>query len=397
MLHKWIAKLTWMKTYPIEIIIIGFLFVLALMVRLSLMDWISGDYTSFLRPWMQQIVNGGGFASLGSKIGDYTPPYMYLLTILSYFPDQSSSEPFLNGIKFISIGFDVLLMVGVYLNASLWLKAYHRLLPVLVAISSLFLPTVLINGSLWGQIDASYTAFGLIALYYLQKDQPFISAVWFGVAFSFKLQAIFFLPVFMLYFWYQYRQKIVYVFIVPIVYYVLALPALIAGRSFTDITTIYLLQTQTYPLLTLNMPNMYQWFPNQRYEDLSLFAIGLFTALMAIQWLAMLMQKITLKKEHILLFTYWSILMANFFLPAMHERYLFAADVIVILLVLQYGKKYFMVLLTQLISLLAYAPFIFNQTPIPHDEVAVGFLVTLILATYWLWSSLKQPFLKKEI
>ncbi len=89
--------------------------------------------------------------------------------------------------------------------------------------------------------------------------------------------------------------------------------------------------------------------------------------------------------------------MANFFLPAMHERYLFAADVIVILLVLQYGKKYFMVLLTQVISLLAYAPFIFNQTPIPHDEVAVGFFVTLILATYWLWSSLKQPFLKKEI
>jgi hypothetical protein len=141
---------------------------------------------------------------------------------------------------------------------------------------------------------------------------------------------------------------------------------------------------------------MYQWFPNQRYEDLSLFAIGLFTALMAIQWLAMLMQKIILKKEHILLFTYWSVLMANFFLPAMHERYLFAADVIVILLVLQYGKKYFMVLLTQIISLLAYAPFIFSQTPIPHDEVAVGFLVTLVLATYWLWAILKSPSEIKE-
>ena len=396
MLQKWISKLTWMKSYPIEILILGILAILALMVRFSLTNWISGDYTSFLRPWMQLIVNGGGFASLGTKIGDYTPPYIYLLTILSYFPDQSSSEPFLFGIKLISIGFDFLLMIGVYLNARIWLKAYHRLLPALVAIGTLFLPTVLINGSLWGQIDASYTAFGLIALYYLQKDKPFLSAIWFGVAFSFKLQAIFFLPVFMLYFWYHYRQKIVYVFVVPIVYYLLALPALIAGRSLTDITTIYLLQTQTYPLLTLNMPNMYQWFPNSRYEDLSLFAIGLFTALMAIQWLAMLMQKIILKKEHILLFTYWSVLMANFFLPAMHERYLFAADVIVILLVLQYGKKYFMVLLTQIISLLAYAPFIFSQTPIPHDEVAVGFLVTLVLATYWLWAILKSPSEIKE-
>ena len=284
------------------------------------------------------------------------------------------------------MAFDLLLMIGVYLNAKIWFKAYHRLLPSMIAIASLFLPTVLINGSLWGQIDASYTAFSLIALYYLQKDKPFFASIWFGVALSFKLQAIFFLPVFMLYFWYHYRKKIAYVFIVPMVYYALCLPALIAGRSFEDITTIYLLQTQTYPLLTLNMPNMYQWFPNQRYEDLNLFAIGLFTALMAMQWLAMLIQKITLNREHILLFTYWSILMANFFLPAMHERYLFAADVIVIILVLQHGKKYYMALITQVISLLAYAPFIFSQTPIPHDEVAIGFLVTLVLATYWLWA-----------
>ncbi|MBM3909493.1 MAG: hypothetical protein FJ352_01835 [Firmicutes bacterium] len=396
MLKAWLTKMNWIKNYPIEILILGFLFLLALLVRFSLMDWISGDYTSFLRPWMQQIVNGGGFASLGTKIGDYTPPYLYLLTILSYFPDTNANEPFLTGIKLISIGFDIVLMIGVYLNATIWFKTYHRLLPVLMAIASLFLPTVLINGSLWGQIDASYTAFSLIALYYLQKEKPFLAAIWFGIAFSFKLQAIFFLPVFMLYFWYHYRQKIVYVLIVPLVYYGLALPALIAGRSFTDITTIYLLQTQTYPLLTLNMPNLYQWFPNQRYEDLNGFAIGLFTSLMAMQWLAMLFQKITLKREHILLYTYWSILMANFFLPAMHERYLFAADVIVLILVLQNGKKYFMALLTQVISLLAYAPFIFSQTPIPHDEVAIGFLVTLLLATYWLWESLKNPRAVKE-
>lgn len=397
MSQKWITKFNWIKSYPIEILILGFLFFLAITVRLSLVDWVSGDYTSFLRPWMQQIVNGGGIASLGTKIGDYTPPYIYLLTILSYFPDSSSNETFLYGIKLISIGFDLLLMIGIYLNATIWLKAYHRLLPILVAIGSLFLPTVLINGALWGQIDASYTAFGLFALYYLQKDEPLLSSVWFGVAFSFKLQTIFFLPVFMLYFWYHHRRKIVYVLIVPFIYYALALPAFIAGRSFEDITSIYLLQTQTYPLLTLNMPNLYQWFPNQRYDDLSLFAIGLFTSLMALQWLAMLMQKILLKKEHILMYTYWSILMANFFLPAMHERYLFAADIIVILLVLQYGKKYYFVLLTQVISLLAYTPFIFSQTPIPHDEVAIGFLITLVMATYWMWSSFKNPTTIKEV
>jgi Gpi18-like mannosyltransferase len=94
-------------------------------------------------------------------------------------------------------------MVSVYLNAKLWLKQLHPLFPAVIAVISLFLPTVLINGSLWGQIDASYTAFSLIALYYLQKNKPFVSSLWYGLAISFKLQAIFFLPVFLIFFWFN--------------------------------------------------------------------------------------------------------------------------------------------------------------------------------------------------
>jgi Gpi18-like mannosyltransferase len=177
---------------------------------------------------MVDIVDGGGLASLGTRIGDYTPAYIYLLTLLSYFPQSGTSDPFLLGIKLISMGFDLILMVSVYLNAKLWLKKLHPLFPVVIAVISLFLPTVLINGSLWGQIDASYTAFSLIALYYLQKNKPFVSSLWYGLAISFKLQAIFFLPVFLIFFWFHHRRKIHYVLMLPVVYYVLAIPALIA-------------------------------------------------------------------------------------------------------------------------------------------------------------------------
>ena len=391
-MYRWLNSLFInIKPFFLEWMILLFMTAMAISIRLSLVDWISGDYSNFLKPWLQQIVNQGGWASLGLKIGDYTPPYMYLLTFISYFPQANTLEPYLLGIKLISIGFDLVLMVGVYLNAKVWLAKAHPLFPAVIAVMALFLPTVIINGSLWGQIDASYTGMSLIAIYFLQKNKPLNAAIWYGVAFSFKLQAIFFLPVFIIYFWFHYRHKIYYVFIIPVVYYMLALPAILAGRSIVEITQIYFLQTETYKLLTLSMPNLYQWFPNQRYEDLNQMAIGLFIVLMAVQFLMMLLTKVKLTMKPLLLLAYWSLLMANFFLPAMHERYLFAADVIILIVVFQFKAKFYLVLATQTVSLLAYAPFIFSMEPIRHEEVALGFALILVLTTYWLWQTLLQP------
>jgi Gpi18-like mannosyltransferase len=374
-----------MISYPIEILIMIFLFSLGLFVRLDLANWISGDYVNFLKPWMQQIVAQGGWPSLGNRIGDYTPAYMYLLTALSYFPQPNTSDPFLYGIKWISIMFDVLLVFAVYLNAKLWQGHRHPLFPVLIALIVFWLPTIIINGAIWGQIDASYTALSLLALYYLQKEKPFAAALWYGVAISFKLQAIFFLPVFIIIFWFRYRSKIFYILFIPLMYYVIALPTLLAGRSFMDVTLIYVDQTEAYPWLTLNMPNLYQWFPEQRYDDLSGFAFGLFMVTMAISFLGMLLNRVKVTNEHILFLTVWSIMMANFLLPSMHERYLYGADVAVILLVWQKPRYVWMAIVIQAISFFAYTPYIFGMEPIAHEIVAVGFAFAIIIMNVWIW------------
>jgi hypothetical protein len=116
----------WLKTkidtilkYPMEFFLIWIMIGMGLIIRFSFINWISGDYNNFLKPWMEDIVDGGGLASLGTRIGDYTPAYIYLLTLLSYLPQSGTSDPFLLGIKLISIGFDLILMVSVYLNAKL--------------------------------------------------------------------------------------------------------------------------------------------------------------------------------------------------------------------------------------------------------------------------------------
>ena len=59
---------------------------------------------------------------------------------------------------------------------------------------ALFLPTVVLNGAYWGQCDSIYGAMVVHALALLLEDRPKSSVVLMAVAFSFKLQAIFVLP-----------------------------------------------------------------------------------------------------------------------------------------------------------------------------------------------------------
>ncbi|MEY2925418.1 MAG: hypothetical protein RLZZ337_1968 [Bacteroidota bacterium] len=378
---NWITTtLSWMDHHQFEIIA-GFLFLFGVFVRLSVVDFISGDYVSFLRPWMNQIVENGGFGSLRITIGDYTPPYMYLLTLLSYFPSASDNHPFLFGIKFYSLLFDGLLVIGVYLNVRLLSKNHGHQWGILASLLAFFLPTVILNSAYWGQIDASYTAFTLISLYYLQKNKLIHSMIWYGVALTFKLQSIFFLPVFIMYYWFQHREKLYYFLIIFIVYYVFAIPSLLAGRSIVDISLIYVNQAESYRALTLNMPNFYQWLPN-RYDDLSGVGFALFASLMGIVFLSMIMQKTVIKSSFILPLAFWSVLMANFFLPAMHERYLYGADVISLILLFQLRKAWVFPLVTQFISLLAYTPFLFGTEIIKHEEVAIVFLIFLAYVNY---------------
>src|ERR1035438_1018447 len=62
----------------------------------------------------------------------------------------------------------------------------------------LFLPTVVLNSSLWGQIDATYASLGLGGLYFVLRRRPWLACTFFGLALSFKLQVVFLFPVLLL-------------------------------------------------------------------------------------------------------------------------------------------------------------------------------------------------------
>ncbi len=216
---------------------LGVLFLLALVLRASLYHIETSDYTVFVSQWYDYIKNHGGFAALKDNFSNYNPPYLYLLAITTYLP-----VPKLIAIKTISVVFDVVLSIFTYLLLSLkYRRSYAAIIGSLVL---LFSPTIFINSSAWGQCDAIYAAFCLGSLYFLLKERFVWACVFFGLAFAFKLQAVFFLPV-LLVFCLKRKELLKYLVIIPIVFLLMLAPALIAGRDAGSLLTVYVSQAST--------------------------------------------------------------------------------------------------------------------------------------------------------
>ena len=58
----------------------------ALLTRFYLFPIESNDYQQFLQNWFATLKENGGLAAIGMNIGDYMPPYFYILALLTYLP-----------------------------------------------------------------------------------------------------------------------------------------------------------------------------------------------------------------------------------------------------------------------------------------------------------------------
>ena len=161
---------------------------LAFFLRALLLDYQSADYQMFLSQWAAAFRDGGGFAAVKLPIGNYNAPYLYFLAAISYLP-----IPDLYLIKLFSILFDVVLAWGGFrLVRHFAPERPNR--PLLCFCLLLLLPTVILNGAFWGQCDALYGALTLHALACALEGRNRSSLLLLGIAFSFKLQTVFVLP-----------------------------------------------------------------------------------------------------------------------------------------------------------------------------------------------------------
>jgi Gpi18-like mannosyltransferase len=348
---------------------LGALLVIALLVRKSLVDFQDPDYQAF-SSWYS-FVKVHGIGSFKYAFSDYNPPYTYFLYLITLLPISK-----IVAIKGLLAVFDVILAVAVYLVIKIFRPQGY--VPLIAAITTMFLPTVLVTGVMWGQFDQLYVAAMLLSLYSGLRDKSKSTWLWFGVAIAIKFQAIFFLPVLgVLLFkrirWYDAIWGVGS-------FLVLTLPPVLAGRSLTSVLEIYPNQASLFNgHLTLNAPNIYQWVPNSTFPYLNHMGIGVAVAACIFILLVALQHKKFSQKD-ILLCTTLVLYVVPFLLPAMHERYFFPAGIASVVLAFAYPSRIYagIAVLMQIVTLFSYCPFLFGTKPIPFT--ILSFLVLVIIS-----------------
>ena len=177
---------------------------------------------------------------MSQRITDQSIAYTTFLTLITYLPFGT-----LYSVKYLSIAFDFGLSIANYSIVVEYFKNSDlaRFKGTLAGIFTLFIPTIFFNSSVWGQCDSIYTFFVMMSILNLLRNNGKWAVIFFAVALSFKLQAVFFLPI-LVYRWLSKADvETRHLLAIPVVFFLSCTPALIAGRPFGDILSIYSQQT----------------------------------------------------------------------------------------------------------------------------------------------------------
>lgn len=312
-----------LSTQVVVAIITGFI----LLGKISLLDYVSDDYTIFLSDWIYSYQDMSIRQGLGTYIAsDYSPPYLYLLLLIS----RVHSYPWQYMVKAISMAFEVLMAYGIMQLAGMKVKGTAAKL--MIFNMALMLPSVVLNGAYWGQCDVIYTSLCLLALYLSLQKRGVLGMLCFGVALSFKLQTVFFLPV-LLPLWLRKDIKLRHLLMIPVGYMGMMLPALLCGKSLHHVLTVYMTQAGAYNFMSINGPSLYNVLSadidaDMLYGMFSGMALALAFAFVAGMCALMCARSKRISRESTLLFCLLMLGGIPFFLPKMHERYTFGADVL---------------------------------------------------------------------
>jgi len=257
--------------------------------------------------------------------------------------------------------------------------------PWLAGLAALFAPTVVLNGSFWGQTDIIYTTRLLACIYFLAIKRDVLALIAFGLAISIKLQAAF-LPPFLAVMVLMKQVSWMNLLLVPLVYLILILPAWMAGRPLIELLEVYFEQSATYQALTMNAANMYQWLPNDLYD--LLYPAGMvLAASVALLYVWVATKRQDLRNPATLVsLALISVIIMPYFTPKMHDRYFFASDVLSIIFAFYYPRCFYLPILICGVSFFSYTTFLFGYEVVPLRYLAIVQLVTLVILFRYLAS-----------
>jgi Gpi18-like mannosyltransferase len=360
------------------------LLLLAILLRLACVPTRSNDYIHYLNPWSNFIVEHGGWPALKHYFANYTPLYLYWLVIAS----KLTWLPRLLAIKLLPMAVDFLCAGLVYRIVKLKFPTGFRATAAFYAL--VFSPTIIANSSLWGQCDILYTT-GLVAcLYCLCIDRKHLAFLGLGIAFALKIQAIF-LMLFLFTLLLRHYVKLWQFVYVPFTYVITMIPAWLSGASRGRYLFTYAMQIDDNKDLTREAPNLYQWFPNQNYSIVMPVGVLLTACLIVVISVAMARWKVTIEPNFLVSLYVTSTLVIPFFLPRMHDRYFFPADVGTLLFAAYYPKYTWVPIVMQLASGLAYLTYFNNDFRFLLKYCSIGVAIVIFFVIRHLQQQFPAP------
>lgn len=370
---------------PKHVLISSALLAAAFVLRGLCLSYETLDYQNFLAVWVDFFRQNGGLAALGMPVGNYNVPYLFFLALFS-----QSSIPDLYLIKLLSIFFDVVLAWSAMQLVGCFVRAPAQRLACFFLV--LFWPTVVLNGALWGQCDSIYVAFAVLSVWLSLSGHPMLAMASIAVSFSFKLQAVFVMPVFLLFLLAR-RIKIWHFLVFPPVCILMVLPAVLAGRPLWESLTISLSQTGSIgDGLNYNSPSVFALFSDVQNPELA-GKLGILAAALVIVLLAILVwrRRDSCSNRALLLSAALLAVAIPFFLPHMHERYFFAADILTLALALVDLRLTPLPLLCEFASLLGYHAYLKMRYLLLMSWGAWALIAALTVLTVLLLIALFSP------
>lgn len=350
-------------------------------LRLCGIDYLSDDYNSFLLPWWQ-VIEAYGADGLSMQVGNYNIPYQILIYVFTQLPLGP-----LYSYKLLSIIFDVILAFA----AALLVKDFctnNVKVKCLLAYSIVFCSIIVIfNSGFWGQCDSIYTSFVLLAIHFLRKEKNVLSFIMLGLAFAFKLQFVFILPLFLFYYVLTRKVSILHFLIVPATNIVVCLPAIIMGRSIVDTFAIYFGQMETSLWLHMNFPSIWAFvvtpFSPSGFDYLKNFSILLTFAVLLVTLVMMMYKKADIRKpENFMLTAIFTVFTCVIFLSSMHERYAYMLEILLIIYLMMNKKSLWICLACHLVTLRGYSYYLWQYEPVTINIAALVYFAVYVYVAY---------------
>lgn len=364
------------------VIISCVLVVSAMLLRGACMEHRTLDYENFLAVWVSFFRENGGWRALSRSIGNYNVPYLYFLALFSY-----CGAPDLYLIKLLSVFFDVVLawavlrLVRVCRGGSIAPPAGFFL--------TLFLPTVVLNGACWGQCDSIYGAFALLGVCFALERRPVLSVVCAALSFAFKLQAVFVMPVYLV-FLFTGRMKWRHLLVFPLTYFIAALPAVLTGRPLLDTLLLYFRQAGSVgDALNYNSPSVFAFVRgdvDRRF--FSLLGIAGAAVFLAVVYAWLFSRRKDVTERTLLCCSLLICIGVPFFLPHMHDRYFFTADVLALALAAVWPYLALVPALVSFGSLLGYYAYLNMRYLLPMRCGAAAMALAALVTVFCLASTL---------